>query len=540
MIIKGQIIDVFARRIYSGEIEIENGIIKDVRETDTAPDYYIMSGFVDSHVHIESSMLTPARFAELAVCHGTLATVSDPHEITNVLGVEGLDFMIENAKQVPLNFFFGLPSCVPATTFETSGACINAAEVEKLILRDDLWYLGEMMNYPGVVFDDAEVHAKIKATLNAGKPVDGHAPLLSGDQLQKYAAAGISTDHECTNIKEAEEKINLGMKILIREGSAARDFDALWPLIDKYPNEIMLCTDDCHPDELQKRHINLLAERALKNGCDLFNVLKVSCINPVLHYKLPIGMLRKGDPADFLLVKNIENFELIESYINGVSVYNNSSPTFKVKSGLKINRFDRKELQLSDIALKAEKKKAKIIIAKDGGLLTESIVEDLKIENGFAVSDSEKDILKIIVASRYDNSAPSIGFIKGFGLKEGALACSIAHDSHNLIAVGVNDQDILTALNTLIKNKGGLTSVKNDEKLELTLPIAGLMSDAPGYEIAAKYKQLNQFAVNCGSSLNAPFMTMAFMALLVIPELKLSDMGLFDGLEFKFTPLFVD
>lgn len=540
MIIQGQIVDVFARTTYPGEIQIDNGRIAEIRKTESAPERYIMPGFVDSHVHIESSMLSPARFAEMAVKHGTLATVSDPHEISNVMGIEGLNFMIENAKTVPMQFFFSAPSCVPATAFETSGANIDAAQIAELMKREDIWYLGEMMNYPGVIYDDAEVHAKIKASLAAGKPVDGHAPLLMGDDLKKYADAGISTDHECTNIEEARAKIALGVKVLIREGSAARDFDALWPLIDSNPNEVMLCTDDCHPDELQKRHINLLATHALENGADIYNVLMASAINPVLHYKLPLGLLREGDSADFIVVEDLKNFRLIESYMKGDRIFANGSATFSAGFSDHPNKFLRQKIKISDIELKAEKSKIKVIEAGDGDLLTRSSVVEVKVENGMVISDPERDILKIVVASRYDNNPPAIGFIKGFNLKKGALASSIAHDSHNLIAVGVDDEEIAEVLNMVIKSKGGLAAVSGDEKIHLPLEIGGLMADAPGEEIAASYKALNEFAARCGSGLKAPYMTMAFMALLVIPELKLGDKGLFDGLKFEFTSLFID
>lgn len=540
MIIQGQIVDVFARTTYPGEIQIENGRIAEIRKTESAPERFIMPGFVDSHVHIESSMLSPARFAEMAVKHGTLATVSDPHEISNVMGVEGLNFMIENAKTVPLQFFFSAPSCVPATAFETSGANIDAAQIAELMKREDVWYLGEMMNFPGVIFDDPEVHAKIKASLDAGKPVDGHAPLLMGDDLKKYAATGITTDHECTNIEEARAKIELGMKVLIREGSAARDFDALWPLIDTNPNEVMLCTDDCHPDELQERHINLLATKALENGADIYNVLMASAVNPVQHYHLPLGLLREGDSADFIVVEDLKSFGLIESYMKGERIFANGQASFKAESSAHPNRFERSKITLDAIALKAEKPKIKLIEAGDGDLLTRSSIAEVKIENGMAVSDPDRDILKIVVASRYDNNPPAIGFIKGFNLKKGALASSIAHDSHNLIAVGVTDEEIVRALNLIVESKGGLAAVSENEQVHLSLEIAGLMADAPGAQVASSYEALNDFATKNGSGLKAPYMTMAFMALLVIPELKLGDKGLFNGLKFEFASLFVD
>ncbi|HPF01303.1 MAG TPA: adenine deaminase, partial [Bacteroidales bacterium] len=537
MKISGQIVDVRTRRIFAGEVVVENGKISAINELDTAPEQFIMPGFIDAHVHIESSMLAPSRFAELAVKQGTVATVSDPHEIANVLGVEGVKFMIENGKTVPFHFFFGAPSCVPATPFETAGFSINSTETAELMSNPDIWYLGEMMNFPGVVFDDSEVHAKIKAALDAGKPVDGHAPLLSGDHLKKYAAAGISTDHECTNIEEAEEKIKLGMKILIREGSAARDFDMLFPLIDKYPSDVMLCTDDCHPDELMRGHINVKVKMAIERGVDLFNVLQAACINPIEHYKLPVGTLKAGDNADFIVVGNWREMDVLQVYIKGEKVFDNGSVLIESKPFISINNFARTDVMPSDFAVEAKGNNIKVIVAKDGELLTESEVVSAKIENGCIVPDVENDILKMTVVNRYNNSKPAVAFIKGIGIKKGALACSIAHDSHNLIAVGTCDEAIALALNKIIESKGGLAAVDSVSSEHLALPLAGLMSDRKGEEVAALYHALNQKASEMGSPLRAPFMTLAFMALLVIPKLKLSDKGLFDGTTFAFTPL---
>lgn len=539
MIVSGQIVDIRAHRIFSGEVQVEEGKIIAIRETENAPQQYVMPGFIDSHVHIESSMLVPAQFAELAVLHGTVATVSDPHEIANVLGVDGVKFMIENGKTVPFKFFFGAPSCVPATAFETSGFVIDAAQTATLLHDKDIWYLGEMMNFPGVIFDDPEVHAKIKASLAMGKPVDGHAPLLAGEQLAKYAAAGVSTDHECTNVAEAEEKLKLGMKILIREGSAARDFDMLFPLIDKYPDHVMLCTDDCHPDELQKGHINTKVKKAIANGADVFNVLKIACINPVEHYKLPVGTLRVGDAADFVVVNDLKNFEIARVFVDGKLVAENGKTLFAVDSCVPLNNFSRQLISLQQIEIAAKSNNANTIIARDGELLTEAGVFNIKIKDGKAVSDTENDILKIVVACRYSNNSPAIGFIKGIGLKKGALACSIAHDSHNLIAVGSSDEEIRNALNKVIESKGGLAAVDGNTVVHLPLPVAGLMSDRSGSEVAALYHNLNMKAAELGSTLRAPFMTMAFMALLVIPALKLGDKGLFDAAKFEFTDLFV-
>lgn len=538
MTFQGQIIDIRNRRIFAGEITVENGKISAINELETAPEQFIMPGFIDSHVHIESSMMAPSRFAELAVKQGTVGTVSDPHEIANVLGVDGVKFMIENGKTVPFHFFFGAPSCVPATPFETAGFSIDSAQTAELMRNPDIWYLGEMMNFPGVVFDDPEVHAKIKAALDAGKPVDGHAPMLSGEQLVKYAKAGISTDHECTNIEEAEEKIRLGMKILIREGSAARDFDMLYTLIDKHPDDVMLCTDDCHPDELLRGHINVKAKKAIEHGMDLFNVLQAACINPVEHYRIPVGMMRVGDNADFIVVGDWREMDVQEVYIGGEKVFDDGKVLFASKPFMSINNFGRNEVTPDSFAIEAKGENIKVIVARDGELLTESEIVKAKTEDGFVVSDVANDVLKITVVNRYDNSKPAVGFIKGIGIKQGALACSVAHDSHNLIAVGTCDEAIAAALNKVIESRGGLSAIDTASSEHLALPLAGLMSDRSGEEVAALYHALNQKAAEMGSALRAPYMTLAFMALLVIPKLKLSDKGLFDGTTFAFTDLF--
>ncbi len=538
MTLTGQITDIFSRRIFPGEITIENGIITSIKELDNAPSHHIIPGFIDAHVHIESSMVVPSRFAEMAVKHGTVATVSDPHEIANVLGVEGVRYMIRNGKEVPFKFFFGAPSCVPATSFETSGYTINAAETETLMNDPDIWYLGEMMNFPGVIFNDEEVHAKIKAARKAGKPVDGHAPLLSGEQLGLYAAAGISTDHECTSLQEAEAKIRLDMKILIREGSAARDFEMLFPLIDRYPSSVMFCTDDCHPDELLKGHINIRVRRALEKGCNVFNVLKAACVNPVIHYNLPVGLLREGDPADFIVVDNLSSMNVQQTWIAGNKVMENGQPLFKVNEVPQVNHFTRQIIH--QVSLKAEGASIRVIVARDGELLTEEAVLTPSVLEGFAISDPQRDLLKMVVASRYDNNPPAIGFIQGIGLKKGALACSIAHDSHNVIAVGTDDECILKAINKVIESRGGLAAFDGSNMLHLSLPVAGLMSDQSGETVANDYQKLNRMAADMGSLLRAPFMTLAFMSLLVIPKLKLGDRGLFDGSKFEFTNVFVD
>ncbi|NLL28537.1 MAG: adenine deaminase [Bacteroidales bacterium] len=538
MKVSGRIIDIPNRRIFAGEITVENGKIASIEELEMAPEHFIMPGFIDSHVHIESSMVSPSNFAEIAVKHGTVATISDPHEIANVMGIEGVDFMIKNGKTVPFKFFFGAPSCVPSTSFETAGYTVDAEQVAKLMSSPDIWFLAEMMNSVGVVNDDKEIMDKIQSAIKVGKPIDGHAPLLSGEQLDKYVNAGISTDHECTNIEEAEEKISKGMKILIREGSAARDFDALYPLIDKYPNEVMLCTDDCHPDELMRGHINVKVKKAIELGVDLFKILQVACLNPVKHYKIPVGTLNVGDAADFIIVDDWRKMNVEQVYINGNLVFDEGKTLFESSPFVPINNFSRNKVSIEDIALNASSENIKVMVAKDGELLTDQILAKAKIENGKAVSDIENDILKIVVFSRYDNTKPGIGFIKGIGIKNGALACSVAHDSHNIIAVGTSDEHLVKAINKIVEGKGGLCAIDDASCEYLPLPLAGLMSDRKAQEVAAFYSVVNQKAKEMGTMLRAPFMTLAFMPLLVIPKLKISDKGLFDASKFEFTSVF--
>ncbi len=537
--IKANLVDVVQKRVFPAEIFVQNGSVLRIHQIDEVLDDYIMPGFVDAHVHIESSMLVPSEFARLAVAHGTVATVSDPHEIANVLGVSGLDFMLENASKVPFKFYFGVPSCVPATAFETSGSVLDAADVERLLARDEFKYLSEMMNFPGVIYDDKEVWAKINAAKKYNKPIDGHAPGLSGEGLLKYASAGISTDHESVSVEEAIEKIKLGIKLQIREGSAAKNFEALFPVIDQYPNDVMLCSDDRHPDDLLEGHVNDFVVRALAKGLDLFNVLRAVTYNPVKHYGLDIGLLQEGDSADFILVKDLTNFDVLSVYLSGKKVYSDNKVLFSVPNITPVNNFNIDFISLDDIALKSDGSIAKVMMAKDGDLYTGLETLKVKSHEGFVLSDIDSDILKIVVVNRYKQAKPQVALVKGFGLKQGAIAGSVAHDSHNIIAVGTNDNDILQAINLVIKERGGMVAVNKDLEYVLPLPIAGLMSNQPGEKVAELYKTINKVAKGWGSTLHAPFMTLSFMALLVIPELKIGDKGLFDGKEFRFTNLFV-
>ena len=538
--IGGQIVDLVNSRIFSGVVVVEDGRITKIEEQPVGNTQYIMPGFVDAHVHIESSMLVPSEFARLSVCHGTVATVSDPHEIANVLGKEGIKYMIDNGKKVPFKFFFGAPSCVPATAFETAGCLLDAAAIEELMASDDIYYLSEMMNYPGVLFDDPEILKKIAAAKKHGKPIDGHAPALSGNDLQKYVGAGISTDHECFTLGEAEEKIRLGMQILIREGSAAKNFEALIPLMATHPDKLMFCSDDKHPDELDDVHIDVLVRKAIALGYNVMDVLKAASHNAIKHYKLNVGLLQLGDDADFIVVDDLRHPAAKQTYIRGVLVAENGVSNIHYKETDTPNNFKAEYIHADDLFLPDVGKKIKVIECQDGQLITKSFVTEPKVENGGVVSDVERDILKIVVVNRYRPSKPVVAFIKGFGLKRGALASSVAHDSHNIVAVGVTDKDILHAVNLLIEHTGGVTAYCSTEMVAVPLPVAGLMSNEDGYEVAQAYQNADALAKRLGSKLYAPFMTLAFMALLVIPELKISDQGLFDVNKFGFTSIYED
>lgn len=538
--IRGNVVDVFNRRIFPAEVEVRDKRIVHITQIKGNIKRFILPGLIDSHIHIESSMLSPARFSSLAVRHGTVAVVSDPHEIANVAGIDGINYMIRSGESVPMKFFFGAPSCVPATDIEESGAIIDPKQIEELLKRDDLYFLSEMMNFFGVINSAKSVLEKIKIAHNLGKPVDGHAPGLRGQDLDKYIITGISTDHECINFEEAEEKISKGMKIQIREGSAAKGFDLFCPLIDKYPDFIMLCSDDKHPEDLIKGHINELLARGVRKKIDLFNLIRAATVNPAIHYKLPVGLLREGDPADMIVVDNLENFGVKETYIDGEMIYGEDKILYKSKP-IEFNyRFQKNKIKNSDVIVSNEVGNIRVIEAKDGELFTGSIIVRPKVEDGLVVADPTRDICKIVVVNRYKKSKPSIGFITGFGLKKGAVAGSVAHDNHNIIAVGVDDNDLVNSINKVIEIGGGLAVTSGEITKKLQLEIAGLMSNMEGEEVACKSLELDSFAKNLGSSLRAPFMTLSFMSLLVIPELKISNNGLFDVNKFGFTSLFTD
>ena len=559
MQIQGQIVDIQNKRIYTGEITVENGKIISIIEKNHALKNYIIPGFIDAHIHIESSMLVPSEFAKIAILHGTVATISDPHEIANVLGKAGVYYMIENSKKVPLKFHFGAPSCVPATSFESAGAIIDSEGIKELMGSPDIYYLAEMMNYPGVLFDDAEVLKKIQWAKHFNKPVDGHAPGLRGEPIKKYISAGITTDHECFTFEEAEEKLALGMKVLIREGSAAKNFEALIDLLPENYSNMMFCSDDKHPDDLIVGHINLLCARAVAKGIDVFKVLQAACINPVNHYKMNVGLLKVNDAADFIVVEDLVNFKVQKTFINGELVAENGKSFVKHVAFETPNSFNITSKAISDFAtpvrygsgkVSGSGSKIRVIEALEGQLITNEIHHKPLIVDGQLVSDTENDILKMAVVNRYQNTTrgeaelseakPAIAFIKNFGLKKGAIASSVAHDCHNIVVVGTSDIEICNAVNLIIENKGGVCAVNGSKNKILSLPVAGIMSDKNAWETGKLYQEIDAMAKELGSPLKAPFMTLSFMALLVIPDLKLSDKGLFSGNTFSFVDLEVE
>ncbi|MDF2447742.1 MAG: ade [Bacteroidota bacterium] len=538
--IKSNLIDLVAKEIFPAEVKIDNGIITSIERIQETPTTYILPGFIDAHVHIESSMLVPTEFARLAVCHGTVGTISDPHEIANVLGIAGVEYMINNAKQVPFHFFFGAPSCVPATGFETAGAVIDSNDIERLLSMDEIVYLAEMMNFPGVIFNDQEVLKKIASAKKFNKPIDGHAPGLMGEDMRTYFNAGISTDHECFMYDEALDKLRHGIKIMIREGSAAKNFETLIPLLDHFPDQIMFCCDDKHPDNLVEGHINFHVKRALEKGHDLFHVLRASSLNVIKHYNLPVGLLQVGDCADFIEIDSLQNLKILKTYIRGQLVSENSNSLLPILKAPILNNFSCSLKQASDFKIGVEGKTIRVIEVLEGQLITNELFMEACNIDGYAESNIQNDVLKIAVVNRYRDEKITVGFIKNVGLHKGAIASCVAHDCHNIVVVGVNDDDMCAAVNLIIQEKGGIALANGKEHLNLPLPIAGIMTNQPAEEVAETYIQLDRRAKELGSKLKAPFMSLSFMALLVIPQLKLSDKGLFNGKTFEFSDVFVN
>jgi adenine deaminase len=535
------IVNLLERRVAAGRIVWQDGVITscDITGPETAGLAYLIPGFVDAHVHVESSMLVPTEFARLATRHGTVASVSDPHEIANVLGLDGVRFMLENARQASFKMFFGAPSCVPATPFETAGASLGLVELDILLREEGLLYLSEMMNFPAVLARDPFVMSKIALAQSLGLPVDGHAPGLTGEQARRYAQTGISTDHECASLEEARDKLACGMHILIREGSAARNFDTLQPLIRSHPDKVMFCSDDKHPDDLVRGHIDRLVARAVAAGHEAMDVLRCACLNPVLHYRLPVGLLRPGDPMDAVEVADLRDFQPLRTWVQGRLVAAAGCSLFESVPVRPINHFQARKISPVDLEVPAGGDLLRVIDVRDGELLTREALLTPRVVNDRIVSDLDRDLLFLVVLNRYRETPPAVAFVRGFGLRRGALASSVAHDSHNLVAVGADAEELCQAVNALIDHGGGIAVAAAGEAAILPLPVAGLMSDQDGDAVAVRYTELTRLAGTLGTPLRAPFMTLSFMALLVIPELKLSDQGLFDGRAFHFTSLTV-
>lgn len=529
----GRLVNVKERSIYNARLIInDRGVIESIVACDEAPEVFILPGFVDSHVHIESSMLIPERFSEAAIKHGTIAVVADPHEVANVAGVEGVKFMIENAKRSKLKVYFGAPSCVPASPIDECFTPFTSKEVACLLELPDVKLLAEMMNFPGVINGEESVSIILNEARRRGVPIDGHAPGLTGDALRKYVQAGITTDHECFTLAEAKEKIELGMKVLIREGSAAKNFDALHPIIGYKPQMAMFCTDDCHPDELIRGHINKHVKKALSLGYNIFDVLQVACVNPVEHYGLNLGLLQIGDPADFIIVDNLNDLNVLSTFINGeeIKYEQNQSISLKEPAYVFPEKYDISKINITF----TPRKQVKVIEAIDGELITLKSSVVVK-SNGV---DLENDILKIAVISRYNGANVAAGLIKGFGIKRGAIAASIAHDSHHIIAIGVDDESLVEVIDFIIQNKGGVAYYDGNEIFGFELPFYGLMANVPASSAAFAYSQINEKVKSAGCTLKAPFMTMAFMSLSVIPHLKITPAGLFEVDTFSLTSLY--
>ncbi|MGV8828446.1 MAG: adenine deaminase [Breznakibacter sp.] len=541
-ILEGNIVDIHNRDIYFGRLEIMDSTIISIQRLDAivpqAP--YIAPGLVDSHVHIESSMLVPSVFSELVIPCGTVGVVCDPHEIANVMGVEGVEFMMNDARQSPLNFYFGVPSCVPATSFENNGGIIDAKAVESLFQKG-AYFLAEMMNFPGVLNHDQDVWRKIEIAKHYNRPIDGHAPGLIGEALVQYIGAGITTDHECSTIEEAVQRINMGMFVQIREGSAARNFNQLHSLLNSHPSKVMLCTDDSHPDDIvEKGHIDKIVRMALGCGISIYDIYQAALINPVLHYHLEVGMLRVGDRADFIIVDNLADFNIQSTYINGAALFEYGKINFSANPSSCINKFTEPYVGIDQLQVFTQLANpiVKVIDLKDGELLTGEFLWEPTPFEGIINSSVEMDVAKIVVVNRYQKSKPAVGFVRGFGLKGGAFGATIAHDSHNVVVVGVDDTDIFRVIGQLFEHKGGIAAYCDGLVEVLPLPVAGLMSNEKGSVVASKYAGLNRFVSKCcQTQLQAPFMTLSFLSLLVIPSLKIGDQGLFDVNRFCFVDL---
>lgn len=528
MLIKGNILNVFTDEIYPGEIKIEHGIIESIKEVNADFNDIIVPGFIDAHIHIESSMLTPSRFAEIALRHGTTSVIADPHEIANVMGMDGIDYMIDDAKKTPLKYYFTAPSCVPATKFEKSGATISPNIIDNLLSRPEFVALGEVMDYNAVISNEKSILEKIKIAKKYHKPIDGHAPLLSGKNLQKYVKHGVITDHESTTKKEVAEKKRMGMKIMIREGSESKMLEKLI-----YSNCDFIVSADLKPEDLINGHLDKCLRKAVDYGMDPYEAIKLVTINPAEHYNLNAGSISPGKSADLVFIDNLRDFTVKRVVINGNTIFKKQKLLFRANPRPIDTTLHVSLTKPEDFDLKAQNPAHKsatvnLINVSDNTIITKQSSAKLSIQKKTIIPSVFEDILKISVVDRYGGNTISNGFVKGFGIKNGAIASSVSHDSHNIIVVGTNSEYMSRATNHLIENKGGLAAISNQAKLDVTLPIAGLMSDKPAKVVANNSAKLNELVSNMGCELSSPFTSLSFMALPVVPEVKMTTNGLFN------------
>ncbi len=528
MIIKGNILNIYTDEIYPGEIEIEKGVIQSIREVSSFFNEIIVPGFIDSHIHIESSKLTPSRFAEIALKHGTTSVVADPHEIANVMGLEGIEYMLNDARNSPLKFNFAAPSCVPTTEYETAGATIDSNVIDDLLRKDEFVSLGEVMDYNGVIEGKEDLIAKIESAKKHKKPIDGHAPLVTGEDLQKYVKYGIDTDHECTSKREAAEKRRMGVKIMIREGSESHMLEELL-----HSDADFIVSDDICAEDLIDGHIDKLLRKAVSLGMDAFEALKLVTINPAKHYNLNVGSITPGKQADLVFIDNLEDFNVKRVIVDGNTIYKKQKLLYRanpmpVKTTLKITP---KTAEDFDVKAQDENHKSatvNVINVEDNTIISSHDTAKLSIDRNTVIPSVFEDILKISVIERYGGNTIANGFVHGFNIKNGAIASSVSHDSHNIIAVGTNSQYIAEATNKIIENKGGLVAMSNKEMIDLPLPIAGLMSDKSANVVSKVSSSLNELVSSMGCTLSSPYTTLSFLALPVVPSIKITNKGLFD------------
>ncbi|MBI5896220.1 MAG: adenine deaminase [Desulfobacterales bacterium] len=549
---KARLVNVFLGAVVETDIAISDGFIVgfgayDALTTVDLGRRYVAPGFIDAHVHIESALVGPAEFARAVLPRGTTAVVADPHEIANVLGTAGIDYMLAASEASPLRFYFTLPSCVPATDMESAGARLTEEKLRPYLGHSRIVGLAEMMNFPGVIHADAEVLAKIASMQAAGKPVDGHAPGLSGHALHAYLSAGIASDHECTSALEAEEKLAAGMRIMVREGTGARNLDDLLPVITpRTARRMMWCSDDRHPRDLMAAgHIDQMVRRAVRGGVDPITAIQMATLNPAEYFRLDdLGAVAPGRRADLVVLDDLNDPVVRQVYSGGrlVAAENRWVDAGAVARPPAAPAAMKVQLDRIDFKVTAQGRRVRVIETVPRQIVTRGTVSDARIVDGLAVADPARDLLKIAVVERHhDSGRTGIGFIRGFGLTRGALAATVAHDSHNIVVVGTSDGDMHAAVAALVAMGGGLVAVDAGQvAAQLALPIAGLMSDQPMTAVCAALDQLLAAARRMGSTLHDPFMTLSFMALPVIPALKLTDMGLVDVAAFKIVPLFVD